>query len=88
MLEGLHCLIILIILVILCVDRMMSDYKVEMVNDGMNEFYVEFHGPRESMWSSFQVCIASTIVCAFILKEHELFRQRRVMASSISSYLK
>ncbi|KAH9573648.1 hypothetical protein CY35_01G011500 [Sphagnum magellanicum] len=27
---------------------MMSDYKVEMVNDGMNEFYVEFHGPPES----------------------------------------
>jgi ubiquitin-protein ligase len=27
---------------------MMSDYKVEMVNDGMNEFYVEFHGPLES----------------------------------------
>jgi hypothetical protein len=85
MLEDLHCLISL---VILCVDRMMSDYKVEMVNDGMNEFYVEFHGPRESMWSNFQVCIASTIVCAFILKEHELFRQRQVMASSISSYLK
>ncbi len=86
--EDLNCLIILIILVILCVDRMMSDYKVEMVNDGMNEFYVEFHGPRESMWSNFQVCIASTIVCAFILKEHELFRQRQVMASSISSFLK
>jgi ubiquitin-conjugating enzyme E2 H len=49
-LEGLHCLIILVILVILCVDRMMSDYKVEMVNDGMNEFYVEFHGPRESLY--------------------------------------
>jgi ubiquitin-conjugating enzyme E2 H len=30
---------------------MMSDYKVEMVNDGMNEFYVEFHGPPESMFS-------------------------------------
>jgi hypothetical protein len=28
--------------------RMMSDYKVEMVNDGMSEFYVEFHGPRDS----------------------------------------
>jgi hypothetical protein len=36
---------------ILSVDRMMSDYKVEMVNDGMNEFYVEFHGPPESMFS-------------------------------------
>ncbi len=35
------------------VGRMMSDYKVEMVNDGMSEFYVEFHGPRESMWVHF-----------------------------------
>ncbi|GJN30305.1 hypothetical protein PR202_gb18599 [Eleusine coracana subsp. coracana] len=28
---------------------MMSDYKVEMVNDGMQEFFVEFRGPNESM---------------------------------------
>ncbi|KAK4741217.1 hypothetical protein SAY87_024805 [Trapa incisa] len=27
---------------------MMSDYKVEMINDGMHEFYVEFHGPKDS----------------------------------------
>jgi hypothetical protein len=27
---------------------MMSDYKVEMVNDGMQEFFVEFRGPTES----------------------------------------
>lgn len=27
---------------------MMSDYKVEMINDGMQEFYVHFHGPTES----------------------------------------
>ncbi|KAF8412228.1 hypothetical protein HHK36_000188 [Tetracentron sinense] len=27
---------------------MMSDYKVEMINDGMQEFYVYFHGPTES----------------------------------------
>ncbi|KAJ7951160.1 Ubiquitin-conjugating enzyme, E2 [Quillaja saponaria] len=27
---------------------MMSDYKVEMINDGMQEFYVHFHGPKES----------------------------------------
>jgi hypothetical protein len=27
---------------------MMSDYKVEMVNDGMQEFFVEFQGPTES----------------------------------------
>ncbi|XP_011650746.1 ubiquitin-conjugating enzyme E2-23 kDa isoform X2 [Cucumis sativus] len=27
---------------------MMSDYKVEMINDGVQEFYVDFHGPSES----------------------------------------
>lgn len=27
---------------------MMSDYKVEMINDGMQEFYVQFHGPNDS----------------------------------------
>lgn len=27
---------------------MMADYKVEMVNDSMSEFYVEFKGPAES----------------------------------------
>ncbi|KAH7513101.1 hypothetical protein FEM48_Zijuj12G0160700 [Ziziphus jujuba var. spinosa] len=27
---------------------MMSDYKVEMINDGMQEFYVDFHGPSDS----------------------------------------
>ncbi|XP_050385304.1 ubiquitin-conjugating enzyme E2-23 kDa [Argentina anserina] len=27
---------------------MMSDYKVDMINDAMHEFYVDFHGPRES----------------------------------------
>ncbi|ERM94961.1 hypothetical protein AMTRI_Chr07g29940 [Amborella trichopoda] len=27
---------------------MMSDYKVDMINDGMQEFYVDFHGPNES----------------------------------------
>ncbi|KAM5572418.1 hypothetical protein ABKV19_012466 [Rosa sericea] len=27
---------------------MMSDYKVEMINDGMQEFFVDFNGPKES----------------------------------------
>ncbi|KAG8382211.1 hypothetical protein BUALT_Bualt05G0053100 [Buddleja alternifolia] len=27
---------------------MTTDYKVEMINDGMQEFYVEFHGPKDS----------------------------------------
>ncbi|XP_031275774.1 ubiquitin-conjugating enzyme E2 5 isoform X1 [Pistacia vera] len=30
---------------------MMSDYKVEMINDGMQEFYVHFHGPNERKWA-------------------------------------
>lgn len=30
---------------------MMSDYKVDMINDGMHEFYVDFHGPSESKLS-------------------------------------
>nr|XP_010935784.1 ubiquitin-conjugating enzyme E2 5 isoform X1 [Elaeis guineensis] len=31
---------------------MMSDYKVEMINDGMQEFYVVFHGPKESLYQA------------------------------------
>ncbi|XP_042462321.1 ubiquitin-conjugating enzyme E2-23 kDa-like isoform X1 [Zingiber officinale] len=29
---------------------MMSDYKVEMLNDGMQEFFVDFHGPNDSLY--------------------------------------
>lgn len=29
-------------------DRMMSDYTVEPINDEINKFNVEFHGPKES----------------------------------------
>ncbi|KAG8637985.1 hypothetical protein MANES_15G181200v8 [Manihot esculenta] len=29
---------------------MMSDYNVEPINDGINEFNVEFHGPKESLY--------------------------------------
>jgi len=32
--------------------RMMSDYNVETINDGLNDFNVEFHGPKESIISS------------------------------------
>lgn len=36
---------------------MMSDYKVEMINDGMQEFFVEFHGPKESKsWYPYLFC--------------------------------
>ncbi|RDX57916.1 Ubiquitin-conjugating enzyme E2 5 [Mucuna pruriens] len=27
---------------------MMTDYKVEMINDDMQEFFVEFHGPKDT----------------------------------------
>jgi len=30
----------------------MSDYNVETINDGLNDFNVEFHGPKESIISS------------------------------------
>lgn len=33
-------------------SRMMSDYNVETINDGLNEFNVDFHGPKESTVSS------------------------------------
>ncbi|KAK9119645.1 hypothetical protein Scep_017738 [Stephania cephalantha] len=29
---------------------MMSDYKVEPINDGINEFNVDFHGPKDSLY--------------------------------------
>ncbi|XP_010559098.1 PREDICTED: ubiquitin-conjugating enzyme E2 6 isoform X2 [Tarenaya hassleriana] len=29
---------------------MMSDYKVEMINDEMRAFYVRFHGPTDSLY--------------------------------------
>ncbi|GAV63004.1 UQ_con domain-containing protein, partial [Cephalotus follicularis] len=29
---------------------MMSDYNVETIHDGLNEFNVEFHGPKESLY--------------------------------------
>nr|GLL26649.1 ubiquitin-conjugating enzyme E2-23 kDa-like [Ipomoea trifida] len=31
-------------------DRMMSDYTVEPINDEINKFNVEFHGPKESLY--------------------------------------
>lgn len=32
------------------VKLMMSDYKVETVDDGMGEFLVDFNGPRDSLY--------------------------------------
>ncbi|PWA59640.1 hypothetical protein CTI12_AA389240 [Artemisia annua] len=31
--------------------RMIGDYTVEMMNDGMQEFYIPFHGPKERLSS-------------------------------------
>jgi len=30
---------------------MMSDYKVSLVDDNVNDFYVIFPGPKESAWT-------------------------------------
>jgi hypothetical protein len=38
--------------------RMMSDYNVETINDGLNEFNVEFQGPKESIISSLLVFLS------------------------------
>ncbi|CAN6973545.1 hypothetical protein Bca4012_091912 [Brassica carinata] len=32
------------------VRRMMSDYKVDTINDDLHMFYVTFHGPTDSVW--------------------------------------
>jgi len=37
-------------------DRLMSDYEVNLVNDNMQEFYVRFYGPAES------ACLTSRII--------------------------
>lgn len=34
---------------------MMSDYTVEMINDGINEYNVRSHGAKESIYSGFSV---------------------------------
>lgn len=41
--------IISLINMISFIVRMMSNYAVETINDGINEFNVEFHSPKESM---------------------------------------
>lgn len=37
---------------------MMKDYNVQMINDSLHEFNVEFHGPKDSM---------SSLLCIFPL---------------------
>jgi len=31
---------------------MMSDYKVNLVNDSVSEFHVIFSGPKDSKWNT------------------------------------
>lgn len=45
----LHAIFVDFVVVVFFFNRMMTDYKVEMIDDGMQEFYVNFHGPKESM---------------------------------------
>lgn len=39
------------------VFRMMSDYSVETINDGLSEFNVVFNGPKESMLKQLVTCL-------------------------------
>lgn len=43
----------------------MSDYKVEMINDGLSEFYVEFRGPKDSMKLQWQFSFQFRILTLF-----------------------
>lgn len=50
--------------------RMMSDYKVETINDGITEFNVEFHGPKESNVMKILVSLCFFIDFVTLLKDH------------------
>lgn len=41
---------------------MMSDYKVELINDGMHEFNVEFHGPPNNLVNVFEVFLPQLLL--------------------------
>lgn len=49
-------IVIRIVFFIIFVPRMMSDYAVETINDGIGEFNVEFRGPKDSMVSNPSAC--------------------------------
>lgn len=42
---------------------MMSDYKVDMINDGMQEFCVHFHGPKDSLFPFLFFLSSTSILC-------------------------
>ncbi|KAE8721690.1 hypothetical protein F3Y22_tig00015426pilonHSYRG00161 [Hibiscus syriacus] len=41
---------------------MMSDYNVETINDGLNEFNVEFHGPKGNLSNIFEVFLPQLLL--------------------------
>ncbi len=53
----------------------MSDYEVSLVNDNMQEFYVRFHGPAESMRHLVRLSMRHVYAYAAI---HSALRQRGV----------
>lgn len=48
----------------------MSDYNVETINDGLNEFNVEFHGPKESTVLHTSYAFSLHIVLRMIFRLH------------------
>jgi hypothetical protein len=48
---------------------MRSDYKVEMIDDSMQEFYVEFHGPKDEIHLEFtmRLCVMKLLEVKDIL---------------------
>lgn len=48
--------------------RLMSDYKVSLVNDNMQEFYVMFNGPEESKFG-FDLVVARLTLYQPLLPE-------------------
>jgi hypothetical protein len=47
----------------------MSDWKVDLVEDNISEFYVEFAGPKESEFVSV-LCSADRLTCGMSSREH------------------
>lgn len=55
--------------------RLMSDWKVELVEDNISEFYVEFGGPKDSE------CSLSVLVQVALLKQLTGTRVLRMQAT-------
>ncbi|CAI6008030.1 unnamed protein product [Closterium sp. NIES-65] len=67
---------------------MMSDYKVELINDSMIEFNVYFHGPKENLINVFEVFLPQLLLypnptdplngeaAAMLMRDPEQYRQK------------